>query len=230
MSEAQRIPQLLKPRFRHIQNQANLMLLNMGKPMPPMPLADYAKCQKWKIVYEELLGPDGYMLKYNVKGKVRYGIYIATDHNLSGTITPQIERTQYWTLAHEIGHIILHGDFILNSNFDECEIDGTTKTVLEVEAHWFAARLLMPDYVFQDYWDLVPERLAEKCFVNLTPAQKRISSLSQIHRRYIETVEPHQVIEEREIRLRRYWMLEQEKHRKIDEMMIDKWRRIYGFD
>lgn len=187
--------------------------------------------QGWKLDYDELFGPEGYMMKFVIKHKVFFGIYIATDLNISGIQTEQVRRSQYWTLAHETGHILLHGGFILNSSLDENDqIDEQTKGILEVEAHWFAARLLMPDYIFRNYWDLEPQRLAEKCQVNITPAQKRIEGLSPSKYRYVQSVEPWQVTEQR--------INEQEKTAELlyghiwkrNNDMIDKWRRKLGYE
>lgn len=223
-------PMLLKPRFRYVQNTANAVLMEMDRPMPPMPLEEFAALRKWKLKYMELFGPEGYMMKFIVKNKVRFGIYIATDLNLSGTSTTQIKRSQYWTLAHEIGHILLHGDYLLDSSHDDSAIDDTTRGNLEVEAHWFASRLLMPDYVFQNYWDLNPERLADKCQVNITPAQRRIDGLSPPFRQMISKIEPWQAAEQRSVE---YGRSTQSRYADIwakDEDRIERWRRIYGYE
>lgn len=74
-----------------------------------------------------------------------------------------------WTLAHEVGHIYLGH-----------ETDGETE---EIEAHWFAAQLLMQENVLRDMahinngldvWEV-----SEYFRVSFTAAQKRIHSLTK---------------------------------------------------
>ena len=55
-----------------------------------------------------------------------------------------------FTLAHEIGHIILHGDD-KNKNFIDYRRASTDPK--EKEADSFAANLLMPESLFRHYWE-----------------------------------------------------------------------------
>lgn len=218
------------PRFELAQRYANKVLVALGRPKPPIPIINYVKLMKWKVDYIDLFGPEGLAAKFNIKGKTRFGIFIATDID-EGMSTSQIERCQNWTLAHEIGHILLHSHFILNSSlFHGEEIDENTKGVLEVEAHWFASRLLMPDYIFTDRWDLDPQRLSEKCNVNLIPAQKRIDGLTLAHRRELSFLEPIELIEQR--RLAKEQALEYQIRQNLErnEVILDRLRRYYGYE
>lgn len=185
---------------------------------------------KWKIDYIPMFGPDGMAAKFNIKGKTRFGIFIASDLD-EGMTQTQIVRCQYWTLAHEIGHILLHGHFILNSSlFQDEEIDETTKGVLEVEAHWFASRLLMPDYLFQDYYDLDPQRLSEKCQVNLEPARRRIDGLNPAFRKMLQEIEPQEVIDERRRKQEDLMRLRYQPIWDRNEETLDLMRRRLGYE
>ena len=66
-----------------------------------------------------------------------------------------------FTLAHEIGHILLHQNVFHRVNVDKCEDDlmieknGIVKNrqLLEVQADKFAAYLLMPRYLLVKTWE-----------------------------------------------------------------------------
>lgn len=74
-----------------------------------------------------------------------------------------------WTLAHEIGHIYL----------------GHTKNgkIEEIEANWFAAQLLMPEYVIRYMQKLLgalgPEDLSFCFNVSIDAAVNRLKSVSK---------------------------------------------------
>lgn len=230
-----KLPRLHKPRFELAQRHARMTLAVLHHPKPPVPLIDFVKLNNWKVVYTELFGPDGYMTKSKVRGKNRFGIYIATD--LDSQLTPlQVERCQFWTLAHEIGHILLHGEYILNSLRDEDTLDQELQGILEVEAHWFASRLLIPDYVFIDALDLNPLYLADKCLVNFSAAQKRIDGLNPAFRRQIESVLPREWIEARQSeKLMAKEKIDRiaahrERRMRHNYEMIDLLRRHFGYE
>ena len=71
-----------------------------------------------------------------------------------------------WTLAHEIGHIYLNHDN-----------DGRNQ---EVEAHWFAAELLMPTSIccqIARKITFTPERMSKTFLVSVNAANNKIDTL-----------------------------------------------------
>jgi len=173
-------PLLDKPRFQYALNAAKAVLTELRNPAPPIPVEEYFKIKKWKIRYEELFGPDGYMIKVSKKGKNRFLVYVATDPDPEQpTDAHTVRRRQFFTLAHELGHILLHGQFLLNSKDSMNEIPEDIARIMEAEANFFASRLLMPNYVFQRLSDLVPVNLAAKCGVNVSPAILRLRKLDK---------------------------------------------------
>lgn len=174
-----KFPNLTAPRFKLANRAAQSVLKELGNPEPPIDIERYLAARKWRIHYEELEGPDGYMVKL-VKGeKTRYVIFLATDSDPASQYDEQtVLRRRLFTKAHELGHILLHGRFLLNSHDDMNAIPEDIAGIMEIEAHWFASRLLMPNYLFKNAADLLPDRLSEKCNVNITAAVKRIRTLS----------------------------------------------------
>lgn len=74
-----------------------------------------------------------------------------------------------WTLAHEIGHIYLEHTF-----------DGAKE---EIEAHFFAAQLIVPEYCIYKMEDMLGEVTVEDIYYNfnvsLEAARKRLCTLNK---------------------------------------------------
>ncbi|QMV43714.1 ImmA/IrrE family metallo-endopeptidase [Cohnella cholangitidis] len=172
-----KLPNLTAPRFRLVNRVAQSVLAELGYPPPPIRIEKYLEQRKWKIRYEELEGPDGYMVKLIKGNKCRYIIFLATDIDIKYD-EQTMRRRQLFTKVHELGHILLHGQFLLNSHSDMSAIPDYVAGIMEVEAHWFASRVLMPNYIFNSVADLSAQHLSDKCDVNITAANKRINNLA----------------------------------------------------
>jgi Zn-dependent peptidase ImmA (M78 family) len=62
---------------------------------------------------------------------------------------------QAFTMAHELGHFILHDELENELFFREQVINlDQEKNRLEQEANWFAASLLMPERMLKEYFEL----------------------------------------------------------------------------
>lgn len=84
-----------------------------------------------------------------------------------------------WTLAHEIGHIVL-GHF----NYDETfllrgGLDEQKYSVLELEANAFAAELLAPTFILYNLGICSVEGIQEICFLSREASERRFSNLSR---------------------------------------------------
>jgi hypothetical protein len=84
-----------------------------------------------------------------------------------------------WTLAHEIGHIVL-GHF----EFDETALlrgglDGKKYSILEIEAHTFAAELLAPTFIINNLGKLKADLIKKICIISDEAASKRAKTLSK---------------------------------------------------
>lgn len=130
--------------------------------------------------------------------KVNYVLY--DDENVSGVLVKRSdeitigvnsrhsENRQRFTIAHEIGHLLLHSNrpiFIdeVHTHFrDQNSAKGLDKT--EIEANYFAAELLMPEkFVRQDMDNLnyldekAIQNLASKYSVSVEAFVYRVSNL-----------------------------------------------------
>ncbi len=86
-----------------------------------------------------------------------------------------------WTIAHEIGHIVLghFHDFAI-SDLNKCAAanGGSPALVLELEADIFAAELLQPMPILKAIGDLSVERIQELCNVSRKAATNRKTDLA----------------------------------------------------
>ncbi|MDQ6418705.1 ImmA/IrrE family metallo-endopeptidase [Paenibacillus sp. LHD-117] len=163
-----------RPDFKRANRTADSVLRSLNFPAAPIGLEDIAKHYGWKIRYDELHGPHGWTSKVPLKnGNIGYVIWVATDLDNSKYSEQVIRLRQRYTVAHEMGHILMH------SHIDWSCLTDEEEQRLEVEAHWFASRLLMPDYIFETIEDMEPNKLAEKCGVNFQAAEKRIEKLDK---------------------------------------------------
>lgn len=89
---------------------------------------------------------DGYSRNHVINGEKRYIVVLGNDKK-SAT------RRQF-SAAHELGHIVLHDDFL-----ELEEISSTEKRQLENEAHEFAAEFLLPKEKFLRDVKLYPTNL-----------------------------------------------------------------------
>ena len=143
-------------------------------PTAPVDVEGIARAMNFKLYYDALHGPAGLTYRKLVKSTWRYAIFIASDMNSVKYTTQQIKFRQRYTIAHEIGHILLH-----NHLDDWNNVTDEQDAILEVEANWFASRLLMPNYCFSSIQDMDPEQLSLKCQVNYQAAQKRLNYLDK---------------------------------------------------
>ncbi len=124
---------------QHIRDTATELAINAGVhdqfPVPLERVAEYLDYQCLQFLPDDTTD--------NVSGAVNHQqrkIYINGDDSA---------RRQMFTLAHEIGHIALHGE--MEGNFIDYR-SKAEKTTREVEADTFASELLMPEFHFRTSW------------------------------------------------------------------------------
>jgi Zn-dependent peptidase ImmA (M78 family) len=101
-------------------------------------------------------------------------IYVAGD---------DIYARQAFTIAHELGHLLLHAnvDREIFYRYESLNLDKEDG-VEETEANWFAASLLMPEPLVKKYWNLTkePKALADIFGVSSTAMFFRLKHLGLV--------------------------------------------------
>lgn len=129
---------LTRPRYSRITKEVTTLLKNNSVVSLPIPVEHLAESIGAKVVFN------------NFNDEIS-GLLLRTDENLIiGVAKEQPLTRQRFTIAHEIGHILLH-------EFSEVHVDknfavmfrsaesSTAQDILEIEANAFAAELLMPE-------------------------------------------------------------------------------------
>jgi len=125
-----------------IKNKANALIKEMA-------------CQNaFPAPVEKIVKHLGYKIFKFSPGEQTSDISGAVDHHKKAIYINNKNniRRQFFTIAHEIGHIILHGK---DENFVDYRRDinmGSTDEK-ELETNYFAANLLMPENAFCEKWE-----------------------------------------------------------------------------
>ncbi|MHA4738787.1 ImmA/IrrE family metallo-endopeptidase [Dyadobacter sp. MSC1_007] len=84
---------------------------------------------------------------------------------------------QTFTIAHELGHRILHAEWAKSSDYKVLlREDNLSNDPKEAEANTFAANLLVPRFMLDKYWDGLPTtQLSELFAVSVPVIKNRIS-------------------------------------------------------
>lgn len=84
------------------------------------------------------------------------------------TLSPERRR---FTIAHELGHLILHSDayHVDTKIFLRNSLSSTAESAIEVEANQFAAHLLVPDWMLSESIDEYGSLDIEDLATNLAP-------------------------------------------------------------
>ncbi|MHB1681923.1 MAG: ImmA/IrrE family metallo-endopeptidase [Bacilli bacterium] len=162
-----------RPRYDAARAYAMNVLRHFGFPDAPIPAKEIVKFLGYQMKYAKLCGPDGYTIKCYTE-RIRYFIWLATDAGDADVFVNA--RRRRWTLAHELGHILMHGNVDWNTTKEVC-VSKKLAAIYEAEADWFASRLLMPNYVITCADDLEYRKLARKCDVNPAAAYRRIKTI-----------------------------------------------------
>lgn len=147
----------MRPRYSLARRRAQQILKEGGVTSPPVPLERLAELCRATIRYEPFEGELSGMVHRRSDGSGVIGV------NSSHSAT-----RQRFTIAHEIGHLLLHGDDEVH--IDEKrplgqrdELSSQAVDPREIEANQFAAELLMP------------ESLVRECLVNLVDEEPAVS-------------------------------------------------------
>jgi Zn-dependent peptidase ImmA (M78 family) len=172
----------MPPRYSLAKRQAANLLKRGHVKGAPVPLEKLAELLNAEIVLQPFSGEISGIVHRNRDGSAVIGV------NSSHTL-----QRQRFTIAHELGHLLLHTDENLHvdKNFPiglRNEISGKSVDENEIESNQFAAALLMPpDLIAEDIKPFIGHdvlfairKLAKKYKVSEQAMSIRLSSLHYV--------------------------------------------------
>lgn len=161
-----------RPNYGKARREARRLLEDMDIKSPPVNPVDIAN----------ELGMKVWFAKFEGKNSGVSGYYDCQDNSIYVN-KEEYPRRQTFTIAHEIGHKILHEEWANSEDYKVLWRDpnGQEQDAREKEANAFAAALLMPKFLLDQYVDRLPvSRLAELFAVSLPAMKHRISFLYDV--------------------------------------------------
>ena len=128
----------VRPRYSRIVREASELLARANVSSPPVPVEKIAALVGAKITVS------------NFENEIS-GLLLRRNHSIViGVASEQSEARQRFTIAHEIGHLLLHEgeELHVDTNFRvnlRSSASSKADDVNEIEANAFAAALLMPE-------------------------------------------------------------------------------------
>lgn len=131
----------MRPRYSLARRRARELLDEAGITSAPVPLEQLAERCRATIRYEPFEGELSGMVHRRPDGSGVIGVN--SEHS---------DSRQRFTIAHEIGHLLLHGDeeFHIDEKLPLARRDQVSSKAVdprEIEANQFAAELLMPEFL-----------------------------------------------------------------------------------
>lgn len=126
-----------RPRYAYIEKLADRLLDEAGVTKAPVPVERLARLKGCRVVKSNLKEVSGILFRSDE------GAIIGVNDGHAPT-------RQRFTIAHELGHLLLHAGQEVHYDKDyrvslRTEESSTGTNLEEVEANFFAASLLMPD-------------------------------------------------------------------------------------
>lgn len=185
----------IKPRFSFATKRAYELLaaLDIGEfPINPQKIIEHFP--EWHLIgWMELSALTGENDPLHLDGdgcEARTVIRRGTDEYLI-VYDERVESSQRirWTLAHEIGHIVLgHLVNFEPTALNRCGLTEKEYGVLEIEAHWFAAELLAPKTIIGRFnFNDNPQGISLICDISKEAAEKRLKDISRTSLDYFST-------------------------------------------
>lgn len=168
--------------YYNVRNTAWEFLIKNNVTFYPLDLHEILKQNNWKVTtYKQ------YSCSHHVELEELYKIstdgFTKVDENDDYVIVVNDINNRWrnrFTIAHEIGHIILHKTFKESSQ-------------LEKEANMFAARILMPMLLIKELNITTAEDLSQLCDVSIEAARYRLKRFNEIKWRERFYTNPYEI-------------------------------------
>lgn len=169
MAESQSI---YRPDYRRVDSEAMRLLRAYDVQEPPVDPVEIARGEGVDVVFAG----------FDARHDHISGFYDFQDQTI------YVNRDEYplrqtFTVAHELGHSILHEDWARSENYrvlprDTSLLAQQANDPREKEANAFAACLLTPRFLMDQYWgDLSPSELSRLFAVSVPMIKNRLSFL-----------------------------------------------------
>jgi Zn-dependent peptidase ImmA (M78 family) len=162
-------------RRRKIQSLCQELLSTHGITAPPVPVKQLAHACGARLALDRL------------EGDLSGFVYRDGDQTVIGVNTRHAPTRQRFTIAHELGHLLLHqpGEIHLDRNFsvrlrDDTSSQGTKPE--EIEANLFAAEILMPSAFLERDLRNVPIDLVDEEVVSMLAKKYGVSTQALVIR------------------------------------------------
>lgn len=158
-----------RPNYRRAEQEAQRILDDMAVTAPPINPVQIA----------ELLGLNVIFATFSGKSRGISGFFDC-EENAIFVNEEEFPLRQTFTVAHELGHSVLHGDWARTEDYQVLWRDPTKQhqDFREKEANAFAASLLMPRELMDQYWEkLSPAQLSRLFAVSVPAMKNRLSYL-----------------------------------------------------
>jgi Zn-dependent peptidase ImmA (M78 family) len=153
---------IIAPNYTRAKNEALRLLQANGVDVPPVNPVVIAEASGLKVHFVTFSGTST-----NISGFYDYeeqAIFVNKD---------EYPLRQSFTIAHELGHKILHDEWAKSSEYKVLLRDGPANgDPIEQEANSFAAHLLVPRYMLDHYWPELNESDLSRMFAVSVPVIK----------------------------------------------------------
>jgi Zn-dependent peptidase ImmA (M78 family) len=160
-----------KPNYRLAQSKALDLLVSAGVTVPPVNPADIA---------ERILGVPVRFAVFDSTENERISGFYDSEEDAIVVNREEFPLRQTFTIAHELGHKILHEEWARSSEYQVLlrNPQEQNRDFREREADAFAANLLMPRFMMDDYYEYLPVSELSRLFAVSVPAiRARLSFL-----------------------------------------------------
>lgn len=155
--------------FRRAKSAALHLLERAGVHEPPVDPVQLADSIGVDVVFVEFAGTSNDQISgfYDCESNV----IIVNKH--------EFPLRQTFTVAHELGHKVLHEEWARSDNYRILLRDPAVRdsNPIEQEANFFAANLLMPRFMMDGYYQLPPHQISELFAVSVPAVKARLQSL-----------------------------------------------------
>ena len=159
---------LERPNYRRVEREAARILNEFDIKEPPVDPVWIAR----------ELGVNVYFVEFDETAQDVSGFFDC-EENAIFVNRKEYPLRQTFTVAHELGHKILHEDWARSNDYKVLKRDPTDdQDFREKEANAFAAQLLMPRSLVDRYWrNLTVEQLSRLFAVSVPMVKNRLSFL-----------------------------------------------------